>query len=166
MQHAKKGKFIADSSQGSNAVVQGQRALSPGCYPNLQGVHKQLVDGLSGLVTCLQSNLIGPNLCGLFSNLGVCGLFQLSPDRFPFVCQAHFDWLAPGGLIIMLPWKTRPTPNLGCLSWRSLTERCLQHCQADSLPLSHQGSLMKGLNLKSNVYFFSFVAHSSGVSHI
>ena len=21
----------------------------------------------------------------------------------------------------MLPWKTRPTPNLGCLSWRSVT---------------------------------------------
>ena len=32
-----KGKFIADSSQGScrvsNAVVRGQRALSPSCYP-------------------------------------------------------------------------------------------------------------------------------------
>ena len=33
----KKGKFTADSSQGSchtsNAVVGGQRALSPSCYP-------------------------------------------------------------------------------------------------------------------------------------
>ena len=33
----KKGKFIADSSQGSrhasNTVVWGQRALSPSCYP-------------------------------------------------------------------------------------------------------------------------------------
>ena len=33
----KKGKFIADSSQGSchasNAVVRGQKALSPSCYP-------------------------------------------------------------------------------------------------------------------------------------
>ena len=44
--------------------------------------------------------------------------FQLSPDRFPFSCQAYVDWLAPGGLIIMLPRETRPTPNLGCLSWR------------------------------------------------
>ena len=37
MQLAKKGKFIADSSQGSrrasNAVVRGQRVLSPSCYP-------------------------------------------------------------------------------------------------------------------------------------
>ena len=37
MQLAKKGKFIADSSQGtyraSSAVVQSQRALSPSCYP-------------------------------------------------------------------------------------------------------------------------------------
>ena len=46
-------------------------------------------------------------------------------------------------------------------------ERCLLHCQADSLPLSHQGSLMKGLNLKASMFiFFPFVAHSSGVSHI
>ena len=39
MQLAKKGKFIADSSQGSrrvsNAVVRGQRALSPSSTPNL-----------------------------------------------------------------------------------------------------------------------------------
>ena len=33
-----------------------------------------MVAGLSGLVTCLQSNLIGPNLHGLFTNLG--GLFS------------------------------------------------------------------------------------------
>ena len=105
----------------TNAVVQSQRALSPHCYPNLQGVHKQLVAGLSRLVTCLQSNLIGPKLCRLFSNLGILGLFQLSPDRFSFVLQAHVDWLAPGVLIIMLPQKTRPTPDLGCLSWCSLT---------------------------------------------
>ena len=109
MQLAKKQKFIADSSQGSCRILaRGQRALSPRCYPHLQGVHKQLVAGLSRLVTCLQSNLIGPNLRGLF---------QLSPDRFPLSYQAHVDWLAPGGLIIMLSRKTRPTPNLGCLSW-------------------------------------------------
>ena len=39
-------------------------------------MHKQLVAGLSGLVTCLQNDLIGPNLRGLFSNLGVPGLFS------------------------------------------------------------------------------------------
>ena len=37
MQLAKKGKFIADLSQGSrrasNAVVRGQTALSSSCYP-------------------------------------------------------------------------------------------------------------------------------------
>ena len=37
MQLAKKGKFIADSSQGScrasDAVARDQRALSPSCYP-------------------------------------------------------------------------------------------------------------------------------------
>ena len=124
MQHAKKGSLLLTrvrAPAATNAVVQGQRALSPCCYPSLQGVHKQLVVGLSRLVICLQSNLIGQNLLGLFSNLGILGLFQLSPDRFPFVCQAHVDWLAPGGLIVMLPQKTRPTPNLGCLSWCSLT---------------------------------------------
>ena len=35
-----------------------------------------MVAGLSGLVTCLQNNFIGPNFRGLFSNLGVCGLFS------------------------------------------------------------------------------------------
>ena len=62
----------------------GSESAESKLLPNLEGVHKQLVAGLSGLVTCLQSNLIGPNLCGLFSNLGVRGLFQISPDRFPF----------------------------------------------------------------------------------
>ena len=51
-----------------------------------------MVAGLSELVTCLQSNLIGPNLHGLFSNLGVRRLFSS-----PFVSYwAHIDWLAPG----------------------------------------------------------------------
>ena len=46
--------------------------------------------------------------------------FQLSPGRFPFfllgICwlASIVDW------IIMLPRETRPTPNLGCLSWRWL----------------------------------------------
>ena len=58
-------------------------------------MHKRLVAGLSGLVTCLQSSFIGTNFCGLFSNLGVRGFFS-----FPFVSYwAHVDWLAPGGLI-------------------------------------------------------------------
>ena len=58
-------------------------------------MHKQLVAGLSGLVTCLQSNFIGTNFRGLFSNLGVRGLFSS-----PFVSYwAHIDWLAPGYLM-------------------------------------------------------------------
>ena len=45
-----------------------------------------MVAGLTRLVTCLQSNLIGPNLRGLFSS--------------PFVSYwAHIDWLAPGYLM-------------------------------------------------------------------
>ena len=82
-----------------NAVVRGQRAQSPSCYTNLYGEHKQLVAGLSGLVTCLQSNFIDPNFPGLFSNLGICGLFQLSLDMFPFSYWVHVDWLDPGGLM-------------------------------------------------------------------
>ena len=46
--------------------------------PNLQGMHKRLVAGLSGLVTCLQSNFIGTNFCGLFFKLGRSRAFQLS----------------------------------------------------------------------------------------
>ena len=58
-------------------------------------MHKRLVAGLSGLVTCLQGSFIGTNFYGLFSNLGVRGLFS-----FPFVSYwAHVDWLAPGGLM-------------------------------------------------------------------
>ena len=58
-------------------------------------MHKQLVAGLSGLVTCLQSNFIGTNFRGLFSNLGILGLFS-----FPFVSYwALIDWLAPGSLM-------------------------------------------------------------------
>ena len=67
-------------------VVQGQKALSRSGYPNLSGMHKRLAAGLSGLVTCLQSNFIGTNFHGLFSS--------------PFVSYwAHIDWLAPGYLI-------------------------------------------------------------------
>ena len=83
MQLAKKGKFIiADSSQGSrcasNAVVRGQRALSRGGYPNLYGMHKRLVAGLSGLVTCLQSKFIGTNFRRLLFKLRRPRAFQLS----------------------------------------------------------------------------------------
>ena len=58
-----------------------------------------MVAGLSGLVTCLQSNFIGPNFCGPFFKLGRSRAFQLSPDRFPFSYWAHVDLLAPGGLM-------------------------------------------------------------------
>ena len=58
-----------------------------------------MVAGLSGLATCLQSNFIGPNFHGVFSNLGICGLFQLSLDMFPFSYWAHVVWLAPGSLM-------------------------------------------------------------------
>ena len=99
MQLAKKGKFIIDSNQGScrtsNTVVRGQRALSRGGYPNLSGMHKRLVAGLSRLVTCLQSNFIGTNFAGFCSNLGVRRLFSS-----PFLSYwVHIDWLAPDYLI-------------------------------------------------------------------
>ena len=58
-----------------------------------------MVAGLSGLVTCLQSNFIGPNFRGLFFKLVRSWAFQLSPDRFPFSSWAHVDWLVPGGLM-------------------------------------------------------------------
>ena len=58
-----------------------------------------MVAGLSGLVTCLQSNFIGPNFRGLFFKLGRLRAFQFSSDRFPFSYWAHVDWLAPGGLM-------------------------------------------------------------------
>ena len=58
-------------------------------------MHKQLVAGLSRLVTCLQSNFIGTNFAGFYSNLGVRGLFSS-----PFVSYwVHIDWLAPGYLM-------------------------------------------------------------------
>ena len=58
-------------------------------------MHERLVAGLSGLVTCLQSNFIGTNFAGFCSNLGVRGLFSA-----PFVSYwAHIGWLAPGYLM-------------------------------------------------------------------
>ena len=58
-------------------------------------MHKWLVPGLSGLVTCLQSNFIVQTLAGFCSNLGIRGLFSS-----PFVSYwAHIDWLAPGYLM-------------------------------------------------------------------
>ena len=58
-------------------------------------MHKQLVAGLSRLVTCLQSNFIGTNFAGFCSNLGVRTLFSS-----PFVSYwVHIDWLAPGYLM-------------------------------------------------------------------
>ena len=73
----KKGSFLLNrvrAPAATNAVVQGQRVLSPSCYP----IYKVCISvaGLSRLATCLQSDLIGPNLHGLFSDLGVRGLFS------------------------------------------------------------------------------------------
>ena len=85
------GAFCRDQRSGAGS----EKALSRGCYPNLYSMRKRLVAGLSGLVTCLQSNFIGTNLLGLFSNLGVHGLFSS-----PFVSYwAQIDWLAPGYLM-------------------------------------------------------------------
>ena len=69
--HKKRSLLLtwARAPAASNAVVQGQRAQSPSCYTNLKGEHKQLVAGLSGLVTCLQSNFIGPNFLRLLFKL-------------------------------------------------------------------------------------------------
>ena len=67
----------------SNAVVQGQRAPSPSYYTNLYGEHMQLVAGLSGLVTCLQSNFICPNFRRLLFKLRRSRAFQLSLNMFP-----------------------------------------------------------------------------------
>ena len=62
MQHAKQGKFIADSSQGpccnqhSGAKSESRAPVSTHIYRVLNFKHKQWVVGASGLVTCLQSN--------------------------------------------------------------------------------------------------------------
>ena len=98
----KKGSLLLTQVRApaaSNAVVRGQRAPSPSCYTNLYSEHKQLVAGLSGLVTCLRGNFIGPNFPRLFSKLRRSQAFQLPPDRFPFSYWAHIDWLAPGDLM-------------------------------------------------------------------
>ena len=58
-----------------------------------------MVAGLSGLVTCLQRNFIGPNFRRLLFKLRRSWAFQLSLGRFPFSYWAHVDWLAPGGLM-------------------------------------------------------------------
>ena len=78
----------------SNAVVRGQRAPSPSCYTNLYGEHKQLVVGLSGLVTCLQSNFIGPNFCRPFFKPGHSRAFQLFPiDSLFLTGRILIGWL-------------------------------------------------------------------------
>ena len=97
MQLAKKGKIITDSSQGS-CRIQRSAAWSESPEPQL-GEHKQLVAGLSRLVTCLQSNFIGTNFHGLLFKLRRSRAFPLSLmfPLFPF--WAPVDWLAPGGLM-------------------------------------------------------------------
>ena len=72
-------------------------------------MYKRLVAGLSGLVTCLQSNFIGTNFEGFCSNLGVRGLFSS-----PFVSYwAHIDWLAPGYLMGAENPTISPKPRSG-----------------------------------------------------
>ena len=70
MQHAKEGKFIADSSQGpccnqrSGVESESPEPISMHIYRVLDFKHKQWVVGASELVTCLQSNFIGTNFHG------------------------------------------------------------------------------------------------------
>ena len=72
-----------------------------------------MVAGLSGLVTCLQSNLIGPNLCGLFSNLGVCRLFSfpligsLFLARCMLIGWLEVTWWGRG----IPPFQGKPKPR-------------------------------------------------------
>ena len=77
-------------------------------------MHKRLVAGLSGLVTCLQSNFIGTNFSGFCSNLGVRGLFS-SPIVSYWV---HIDWLAPGYLMGVgnptISWETETQVWAAC----------------------------------------------------
>ncbi|XP_070329419.1 anaphase-promoting complex subunit 15 isoform X2 [Odocoileus virginianus] len=74
----RKKKGITDSSQGfcrnRCSGAGSEKAPSPSCYINLYGEHKQLVPGLSGLVTCLQSNSIG-------------AMSTLFPSLFPRVTE-------------------------------------------------------------------------------
>ena len=68
-------------------------------------MHKRLVAGLSGLVTCLQSNFIGTIFRGLFSS--------------PFVSYwVHIDWLAPGYLMGVgnptISWETETQVWAAC----------------------------------------------------
>ena len=82
--NSQKGKFIADSSQGSCRIQRsgaGQRAPSPSCYTNLQVEHRLLVVGLSGLVTSLQSNFFGQNLHAYGTFPGVSTLFLIGTQR-------------------------------------------------------------------------------------
>ena len=88
----KKGKFITDSSQGS-CCMQRSAAGSESPEPQL-GEHKQLVAGLSRLVTCLQSNFIGTNFHGLLFKLRHSRAFPLSL-MFPLFPFGHLliGWL-------------------------------------------------------------------------
>ena len=77
----KKGSLLLTrvrAPAASNTVVQGQRALSPNCYTNLEGEHTPLVVGLSELVTSLQSNFIGQNFHARGTFPGVSAPFLIS----------------------------------------------------------------------------------------
>ena len=116
MQLAKKGKFVTDSSQGSCRI---QRSSAGSENPEPQLLHKfigwtwQLVAGLSGLVTCLQSSSIGTNFRGLLFKLRRSGAFPLSLmfTLFPFG-RLLIGWLqaARWGRGI-LPFQGKPKPR-------------------------------------------------------
>ena len=101
-------------SAATIAVVQGQKAPSRGGYPNLSGMHKRLVAGLSRLVTCLQSNFIGTNFRWLLFKLRHPRAFQLS---LCFLLGAY--WLAgsrlPDGGRESHHFRGNRNPGLGCL---------------------------------------------------
>ena len=93
----------------------GSESTEPKLLPNLYDVHKQLVAGLRGLVTCLQSNLTGPNLRGLFSNLGIRGLFSfpligsLFLARRMLIGLLQVTWWGRG----IPPFQVKPKPRSG-----------------------------------------------------
>ena len=102
-------------------------------------MHKQLVAGLGGLVTCLQSNFIGTNFAGFCLNLGVRGLFSS-----PFVSYwMHIDWLATGYLMgvgnptisreTQVPAACQPQPRQPHSFLSPLPTICLASCFTEKI---------------------------------
>ena len=77
--NSQKWKFIADSSQGScrnQRSGAGSQSPAPTLLPKFTEYAEAVGSWLKRIGYMFQSNLIGPNLRGLFSNLGVRGLFS------------------------------------------------------------------------------------------